>query len=108
MIEQDGVAVVWSSDTGPTVRMWEIANAAPGLKAVLLDTSFDNSMQRIADLSLHLTPRTMAQEIHKLIPEVPIYLHHLKPPCIERLVYEVRALKNPRLGFLEQGRVYEF
>ena len=108
LIEQDGVSVVWSSDTGPTVRLWEIANAAPGLKAVCLDTSFDNSMQRIADLSLHLTPQTMAQEIQKLMPEVPIYLHHLKPPCIERVVHEVRALKNPRVGFLEQGRVYEF
>ncbi len=108
LIEQDGVSVVWSSDTGPTVRLWEIANAAPGLKAVFLDTSFDNSMQRIADLSLHLTPRTMAQEIQKLMLEVPIYLHHLKPPCIERVVHEVRALKNPRVGFLEQGRVYEF
>ncbi len=108
LLEQDGVSVVWSSDTGPTVRLWEIANAAIGLKAVFLDTSFDNSMQQIADLSLHLTPHTMSQEIQKLQRDVPIYLHHLKPPCIERIVHEVRALKNPRLGFLEQGRVYEF
>jgi len=108
LLEQDGVSVVWSSDTGPTVRLWEIANAAIGLKAVFLDTSFDNSMQQIADLSLHLTPQTMSQEIQKLQRDVPIYLHHLKPPCIERIVHEVRALKNPRLGFLEQGRVYEF
>lgn len=108
LLEQDGMSVVWSSDTGPTVRLWEIANAAAGLKAVFLDTSFDNSMQQIADLSLHLTPRGMAQEIEKLQPEVPIYLHHLKPPCIESIVREVRALKHPRVGFLEQGRVYEF
>lgn len=108
LIEQHGVAVAWSSDTGPTVRLWEIANAAPDLRAVFLDTSFDNSMQRIADLSLHLTPQTMAVEIQKLVPDVPIYLHHLKPPCIERVVHEVRALKIPRVGFLEQGRVYEF
>jgi phosphoribosyl 1,2-cyclic phosphodiesterase len=108
LLEQDGVSVVWSSDTGPTVRLWEIANAAVGLQAVFLDTSFDNSMQQIADLSLHLTPRGMSQEIEKLQPEVPIYLHHLKPPCIEKIVHEVRALKAPRVGFLEQGRVYEF
>lgn len=108
LIEQEGVSVVWSSDTGPTVRLWEIANAASGLKAVCLDTSFDNSMQRIADLSLHLTPQTMSQEIEKLQPEVPIYLHHLKPPCVERIVHEVRTLNNPRVGFLEQSRIYEF
>jgi ribonuclease BN (tRNA processing enzyme) len=108
LLEQDGVSVVWSSDTGPTVRLWEIANAASGLAAVCLDTSFDNAMQQIADLSLHLTPQTMSQEIKKLQPPVPVYLHHLKPPCIEGIVREVRALQNPQVGFLEQGRVYEF
>ncbi len=108
LLEQDGASVVWSSDTGPTVRLWEIANAAVGLKAVFLDTSFDNSMQHIADLSLHLTPQTMSQEIRKLQIDVPIYLHHLKPPCIESIVHEVRALNIPRVGYLEQGRVYEF
>jgi ribonuclease BN (tRNA processing enzyme) len=108
LIESGGTAVIWSSDTGPTVRMWEIANSTPGLKAVFLDTSFDNSMQQIADLSLHLTPRTMAAEIEKLHVDVPIYLHHLKPPCVEKIHAEVAALGNPRLRFLEQGKVYEF
>ncbi len=108
LIEQDGAAVVWSSDTGPTMRLWEIANSTSQLRAVLLDTSFDNSMQQIADLSFHLTPRTMSQEIRKLEQDVPILLHHLKPPCVERIVAEVRELGNPRLDFLEQGRTYRF
>lgn len=108
LIEQGGVSVVWSSDTGPTIRLWEVANAAPGLAVVCLDTSFDNSMQRIADLSLHLTPQTMARELDKLEKRVPVLLHHLKPPCIESIVREVKALGRPGLGFLEQGKAYEF
>lgn len=108
LIEHEGSAVVWSSDTGPTIRLWEIANRTPHLNAVMLDTSFDNSMQEIADISFHLTPSTMSREIEKLELDVPVYLHHLKPPCIERIVQEVKALDNPRLRFLEQGKVYEF
>ena len=108
LIEQGGAAVLWSSDTGPTARMWEIANATRNLRAVFLDTSFDNSMQQIADLSLHLTPRTMREEIKKLERDVPIYLHHLKPPCVAQIHAEVQAIGDPRLRFLEQGRVYEF
>ena len=108
LIEHQGSAVVWSSDTGPTIRLWEVANRTPHLNAVMLDTSFDNSMQEIADISMHLTPRTMSQEIQKLELEVPVFLHHLKPPCIERIVDEVKALNNPRLRFLEQGKTYEF
>jgi ribonuclease BN (tRNA processing enzyme) len=108
LIEHEGSAIVWSSDTGPTVRLWEIANSAPGLRAVMLDTSFDNSMQRIADLSLHLTPATLSEEIKKLNRDVPVYLHHLKPPCIERIRTQVAAIGDSRLHFLEQGKVYEF
>ena len=108
LIEQHGKAVLWSSDTGPTRRLWEIANQTPGLQAVCLDTSFDNALQDIAAVSFHHTPRTLEQELEKLEKKVPVLLHHLKPPCVERIREEVRRLRNPDLEFLEQGKVYEF
>ena len=108
LIEQDGAAVLWSSDTGPTQRFWEVANRTPNLKAVCIETSFDNSLQDVADVSLHLTPRTLEVELRKLERRVPILLHHLKPPCLERIKEEVRQLRNPDLEFLEQGKEYRF
>jgi ribonuclease BN (tRNA processing enzyme) len=108
LIEQDGVAVLWSSDTGPTQRLWEIANRTPNLKALCIDTSFDNSLQDVADLSLHLTPRTLEIELRKLQKRVPILVHHLKPPCVEKIHEEVRRLGNPDIEFLEQGKEYRF
>lgn len=108
LIEKDGAAVLWSSDTGPTHRLWEVANSTRNLAAVCLDTSFDNSLQQVADLSLHLTPRTLEEELRKLKVEVPVLLHHLKPPCIERIQREVRELANPAVDYLEQGRTYRF
>ncbi len=108
LIEQDGAAVLWSSDTGPTQRLWEIANRTPNLKAVCIDTSFDNALQPIADVSFHLTPRTLEVELRKLQKKVPVLLHHLKPPCIARIQEEVRKLKNPDVHYLEQGKEYKF
>jgi ribonuclease BN (tRNA processing enzyme) len=108
LIEADGAAILWSSDTGPTNRFWEIANRTPNLRAVFIDTSFDNSLQQVADLSLHLTPQTLEVELRKLQRRVPILLHHLKPPCIDRIREEIRQLANPDLEFLEQGKTYEF
>jgi ribonuclease BN (tRNA processing enzyme) len=107
LIEQDGRSLLWSSDTGPTQRLWEIANRTPGLAAVCLETSFDDSMQEIADVSLHLTPTTMAHELRKLRRDVPILLHHLKPTCVARIHEEVAALGREGVGFLEQGGVVE-
>jgi ribonuclease BN (tRNA processing enzyme) len=108
LLEQDGKAFLWSSDTGPTLRLWEIANRTPNLQALCIETSFENALQQVADLSLHLTPRTLERELRKLEKKVPILLHHLKPPSIPTLRAEVRALGNPDLEFLEQGKRYEF
>jgi ribonuclease BN (tRNA processing enzyme) len=108
LIEQDGAAVLWSSDTGPTTRLWEVANATPNLKMLCIETSFDNSLQEVADVSLHLTPRTLQEELRKLHRRVPVLLHHLKPPCIERIYAEVEQLGNPDVDFLEQGKEYRF
>jgi len=108
LIEQDGQAVLWSSDTGPTQRLWEIANTTPSLRALCLDTSFNNALQQIADVSFHLTPQTFAQELEKLERKVPILVHHIKPPCEEEVRAEICALGNPDVDFLEQGKVYDF
>lgn len=108
LIEQDGKVVLWSSDTGPTQRLWEIANNTRNLQAICVDTSFDNALQGIADVSLHLTPRTLERELDKLEKKVPILLHHLKPPCVDKIRSEVRQLRNPDVDFLEQGKVYQF
>ena len=108
LIEQDGKAVLWSSDTGPTLRLWQIANATHNLKAVCLDTSFDNTLQEVADVSFHLTPRTLQLELEKLEKRVPVLLHHLKPPCVGRIRAEVKQLRNSDIDFLEQGKTYHF
>src|SRR4029079_8342640 len=108
LLRQGGASVLWSSDTGPTKRFWEIANQTSDLQALCIDVSFDNGLQEIADVSLHLTPRTLERELEKLERKVPILLHHLKPPCISKICAEVKAMRNPDLAFLEQGKTYEF
>jgi len=106
LIEDGAGALVWSSDTGPTKRLWEVANAAENLRGVWIDVSFDNGMQPIADVSGHLTPQTLQRELVQLQRRTPVLLHHLKPPCVAKIHAEVAALGNPDLGFLDQGKIY--
>jgi cAMP phosphodiesterase len=106
LIEDGESALLWSSDTGPTKRLWEVANAAEKLKGLWVDVSFDNALQPIADVSGHLTPQTLARELGQLETGVPILLHHLKPPCLDKIHAEVKALADGKIGFLEQGKIY--
>lgn len=114
LIEQGESAVLWSSDTGPTDRLWEIANRTEGLRAVFIEVSFDNSLQAVADESRHLTPASLARELEKLERPVPVVLHHMKPFCIDTIRHEVAALGRVDAGsastidLIEQGRTYAF
>ena len=108
LIEQDGKSVLWSSDTGPTRRLWEIANQTENLQMVCIETSFDNSLQDIADVSYHLTPQTLATELEKLEKKVPILLHHLKPPCVDKIKAEVAELGNPDIKDTAHTEIYTF
>src|SRR5690606_25230517 len=76
LIEDGSGSLVWSSDTGPTKQLWEVANASERLKGVWMDVSFENALQPIADISGHLTPRTLAAELGQLQSGAPVLLHH--------------------------------
>ena len=54
-----------SGDTGPTDKLWKVLNQTPTLKALLLETSFPNALQQLADVSGHLTPQTLESELDK-------------------------------------------
>ncbi len=98
-----GGAVVFSGDTGPTEEIWRVARETPGLRALFVECSFPSDLQRVADVSCHLTPVTLKAELPKLPPGLPVYLYHMKPPALERLKAEIAALGEPRLTVLSDG-----
>lgn len=93
-----------SGDTGPTTRFWRTINQNYNLKALLVETSFPNALQALADRSGHLTPRTLAVELTKLKRDAcPVYLYHLKPAYVAELKRELAALRLDNLRVLSRG-----
>jgi ribonuclease BN (tRNA processing enzyme) len=109
LVEDEGGAVLFTSDTGPTKEVWEVANRTPALRAVIVEVSFPSRMQSVADISLHLTPTTLAAELAKLERDVAVYLYHLKPAYVDELRQELAATRFPHpVEELLQGDVYKF
>ncbi len=104
LLDQAGVQVLFTSDTGHTDRIWEVANAQPNLRAVIIDCSFPNYCEELAEMSGHLTPKGMAKELKKLnkLGEVAIYLYHMKPETLTEMATEVEAENIPHLRMLTQ------
>ncbi len=109
LLRQGGRSILFTSDTGPTDEVWRVANAQEDIAAVITECSFPSSLQRIADVSLHLTPTTLATELEKLDASIPVLLYHFKPPYVADLRAELATISfRQDVRELEQDRVYEF
>jgi ribonuclease BN (tRNA processing enzyme) len=107
VVEEDGATVVFSSDTGPTVELWQHANRAADLRAVFLEVTFPDALAELAAVSRHLTPATFAGEVAKLRRPVPVIAVHLKPRYREQIVRELEALNLPQVEVGRFGWAYE-
>jgi len=100
-------AVAFSSDTAETEKFWDMVNAAPTLNALLIETSFPNSMAKLAEVSRHFTPASLQRELTKLSHNgLDILAVHIKPAYREMIIDELKALKIDGLGVMEPGRTY--
>ena len=95
-----------SGDTGPTDKLWKVLNQTPTLKALLVETSFPNALQQLADVSGHLTPRTLGTELEKFDRDgCTVLVYHLKPAFLQPLK---RELAEMPVEVLELGDTFEF
>ena len=98
-----------SGDTGPTARFWARVNAEKRLKALLVELSFPNELQWLADVSGHLTPKTLEGELSKLARNgFPVLLYHLKPAYVADLRRELARLGLPNVRVLRRGDEFTF
>ena len=97
--------LVYTGDTGPTERIWQLAENA---SALIVEVSFPNQMEEMAMLTKHLTPLLLKNELAKIrILPRRIFITHLKPLYFETIKAELDALQIPGLELLHEGRVYE-
>ncbi|MBC8352134.1 MAG: 3',5'-cyclic-nucleotide phosphodiesterase [Planctomycetes bacterium] len=102
---ESAMAVV--SDTGPTEKVWEVANQNEHLKCVIIEAAFPNSMAWLAERAKHLTPELMHREYDKLDRQVPLMVVHIKPAYYEEVTTELRALRLPLLEISAPNCEYE-
>ena len=110
LVLTDGATTIaFSADTYTTEGFWEMVNRAPRLDALLIEASFPNAMVKLAEVSGHLTPEVLGQELQKLTHrEIEILVMHLKPAYRETLIRELDALGLPNLSAMEPGREYSW
>lgn len=106
LVRSGGKAILYSGDTGPTDRLWQLAT---GLAVLIVEVSFPNDREELALMTGHLTSRLLSQELGKMAQLPPLILvTHPKPQYFEQIGRELAELGISRLELLRDGAVYEF
>lgn len=108
IVEKKRKALIYSGDTGPTDRLWELAAELPKIDALLMEVSFPDEQQRLATISGHHTPQTLGKELEKLSSpkDVPTLLYHIKPVFQAKVERECARIKGVNLTVLDLGDEY--
>ena len=102
------VAVIFSGDTGPTTRLWELAHQTVDLRAIFLEASFPNSMKRLAEVSRHMTSAMFCREVAKMPSGVKVLAVHIKVRYRDEVVRELYTFGLPNLEIGECEKEYDF
>jgi cAMP phosphodiesterase len=97
---------IFGADSGPTDEIWRAAAEFPEPRTVFIESSFPNSMSRLAELSLHLTPAMTGGECAKMPRIERTLIIHVKPRFREAIEAELMELGIPGLTIADCDGVY--
>ena len=87
-------SLVFTGDTGPNDALWNVVNGIENLKFLIIETAFSDKDRRLAELSKHLCPSMLGEELAKLTRPAEVYITHLKPSEIELTMQEIEELSE--------------
>jgi cAMP phosphodiesterase len=108
-LDSGAASLVFTGDTGQNDALWRVVNRIANLKYLIIETAFSNKERQLAEVSRHLCPATLAEELAKLERSAEIYITHLKPGEIEPTMLEIEECAgNFRPRMLQNNLVLEF
>ena len=108
LVEDGERSILYTSDTGPTDRVWEVASAQDNLEAVITEVSFANDAGTLAHASGHMTPDILAGELKKLTKQVRVLITHTKPGHLPQIEAQLKKLNLPGVELIVQDKTYTF
>ncbi len=102
-------SLLYTADTGPSELLWQEARKARNLKAIIVDTSFPDKFEALADVSGHFTPMQLQRDLeYARVGNVPIYIYHIKPAYQDKVIEDLRAMGRKNVKVLKEGKTYWF
>ena len=114
-IDSGEASLVYTGDTTVNSALWPCVNGIGNLRHLIIECAFNQGEQALAQVSCHLCPEMLAQELRCLERPVQVHVTHLKPgeagqtiDEIDKTLHELSpraTIENVQL--LRRGQVLE-
>ncbi len=101
-------AWVFTGDTGPNPALWQRLRSM-NVAHLVIETAFSDEELVVAEISRHLCPSLLGDELAQLGGSALVHITHIKPGEVEAVMAQIEALQSPhRVAALESGQCMEF
>jgi len=109
-IDSGAASLVHSGDTTTHDAFWEVVNQIANLRYLIIETAFPNAERKLSEISKHLCPDMLAEELLKLKqPQAEIFITHLKPGDVDLTMQQIgECVQGFKPVMLLNGQVFEF
>lgn len=89
--ESNGSGLLFTGDMYTSPQLWNKMKDQTGLKMVIVDCSFPNDEQELANVSRHYCPATLLADIHTISTSIEFLIYHLKPGQEEVIMEQLNS-----------------
>jgi cAMP phosphodiesterase len=105
-VQNSSGAFAVSGDTKTNETLWPVLNACRNLKLLVIEVSFPNELEQLANDSGHYCPRTLTRDLARLEHSPDIWLTGMKPGEENRILEQMVAhVPDRRIRMLTRGTV---
>ncbi len=105
-VQNSGGVFAVSGDTKTNETLWPVLNACDELKVLVIEVSFPDEMQELANVAGHYTPTTLTADLRRLQHNPEIWVTGMKPGEEERILEQVTvAAPDKNIRMLSRGTV---
>ncbi len=105
-VKNAGGVFAVSGDTKTNQTLWPVLNACDSLKVLVIEVSFPDEMQALADIAGHYTPQSMTDDLRRLRHSPEIWLTGMKPGEESRIFEQVqKAAPQKNIQMLSPGKI---
>ncbi len=106
-IESDRGWWIYTGDTGPNPELWRTL-AGRSIAQLVIETAFSDEERALAEVSRHLCPSLLVEELRQLSPVPPLAITHVKPGEMPAVMGQLKSEAPADLRALQRGDVFRF